>query len=377
MTTEQQIIWLSWYNYDDCKELFEAIKPDMFHTANLSNLYKTIRDSKMDFSPTALDSISNELVECGIQDRDSWVPIRVENFRTALIEEWIKAKGNDVLSLAHKELNSGGDYRAALKEFDKIDTEHMKKQTTLADYFDEISEEHAMGKTKGLPTGIPGLDKYTQQLKKGHFWVIAASTNTGKTTMALQIAKKSLLAGHKVDIVTLEMSAKQLLERIAWLHATEAKVTFERAIIQLVDVKLTITENIRTVDSLRAHLETSEAELVVVDYIQLVRGDGSYYENATGASNMLQEMAIKRMIPIIGLSQVTKESYKAGASHMMDFKGSGAIAESADVAMEIYRDRDNEAEIADVKLFLKKNRHGQTGEIKGVSFDTKSGCFRY
>jgi replicative DNA helicase len=382
MTTEQEILWLSWYRYSDCKEqgLFEKITPEMSYTEDLKRAYTIIRDSKMDFGAKDLDMLLSLLAPTGILDlENTWLPVRVEWLKNLLIEEWKQVKGNAVLSKAHEALNQGGDYRKELKEFDDIETKHEKKQSMLKDHFEEIANDFVLGKTKGISTGIKKLDEYTERLKKGHFWVLAGSTNTGKTTLALQIIKKSLLEGKRVEIVSLEMSSRQLLERITWLHATEKGIKFEKAIGELIDLPLIVTENIRTIEKLRAHLENTEAEIVVLDYIQLVRGGSSYYDEATATSNLLQEMAISKMIPIIGLSQVTKEAHKGGITGVMDFKGSGAIAESADVALEIYREKmtDNRPEIEDVKLLLKKNRHGQVGQIEGVRFDNKRGYFLF
>ncbi|MFH1327383.1 MAG: DnaB-like helicase C-terminal domain-containing protein [Candidatus Bathyarchaeota archaeon] len=377
MTTEQQIIWLSWYRNSECCELFEQISPEMFHTEEAAEAYRQIKIG-LDYHPKKLDKLLYLLDKIGILAlEDTWLPIRIDYLKEALIDEWKQAKGNAVLNKAHEALNQGGDYKHALKEFDDIETKHEKSQSRLADHFEEIANDYANETTKGFPTGISELDRVTKQFQDGHFWVIAGATNMGKTTLTLQMVKRAILAKKKVEFISLEMSAKQLLERITWLHATENKIKFEQAIGELIDLPFTVTENIRTVDKLRSHLENTEAEIVVVDYIQLVRGGKSYYDEATATSNLLQEMAIKKMIPIIGLSQVTKESYKGGAKNIMDFKGSGAIAESADVAIEIYREiGENAPPIVDVKLLLKKNRHGPAGgNIKGVQFDNKRGYF--
>lgn len=377
MTTEQQILWLSWFRYPDCKELFETITGDHFHTDELGKIYEMIRTRQMSYNNDELEKVLYTLDKVGVLSApDIYIPIFPEKLKEALVEEWKKTKGNQLLNKAHEALTRGGDYRKVLKEFDKLETEHKKIQSTLKDHFEAIAEDYLTGKTKGIPTGIEGIDAITQQLKKGHWWVIAAATSFGKTTLTLQIAKHVLFQGGKVDFISLEMSARQLLERITWIEAAQRGIRFEKAISRLIDLPLTVTENLRKVDDIRAHLEQSNADLVIVDYIQLIRGGKDYYDEATMASNMFQEMAIKKMIPIITLSQVTKESYKSGMNHDIDLKGSGAIGESADVVMEIYRHKDNEPDISEVNLFVKKNRHGQTATCK-VSFDRKKGIFVY
>ena len=379
MTTEQKIIWLSWYRHEDCRELFELVKKEMFPTSELGDVYELLKTKKLSFSESELDKVMIVLSGYGILDScDTWMPIFPENLRDALIDDWRTSNGSRILAKAHNELSSGGDYLGTLRELEKIEDVHKKKQSTLKDHFEDIANDYMSGTTKGIPTGIEGVDEVTERLKKGHFWVIAAATNTGKTTLTLQIARSALMHGARVDFVSLEMSARQLLERITWLEASMSRTSFEKAIGKLIDLPLTVTESIRTVDEIKAHIENSEADLIVLDYIQLVRGGKSYFDEATLASNMLQEMAIKKMIPIIALSQVTKESTKAGPSMNMDFKNSGAIAESADVAIEIYRDREGASmeEISDAILAIKKNRHGRISNCQ-IQFDNKRGYFVY
>lgn len=367
---------MSFFRHNECKQLFETISGDQFTTKDLGEIYDLIKSGKLNYTEDQIEKINQIFSTYGIYSVDFNWPIVPEKLREALIREWKLARGEEIINRAYKSLKSGGSCKAILSEIEKVEAEHIKRQSSLKDHLDAIAKEYLEGKTKGFPTGIPDVDKATDQLQKGHFWVIAASTNSGKTTLTLQIVRNALSFGAKVDFITLEMSAEQLLKRMSWLEASMKKIKFPNAIENLIDLPLVVTENLRKIDEIRAHIESSDADLIVIDYVQLIRGGKDYYDEATQASNMLQEMAIKKMIPIIGLSQVTKESYKAGKSFSMDFKGSGAIAESADVAIELYRERENQVEIADVDLLIKKNRHGPIGETK-ISFDTKRGYFIY
>lgn len=372
---EEKILWLAWNRFPDCKELFQEIKQEMFVTKELGEIYQMIKTGNMSYETGAIEKVIYTLMQYGILDAEEiYIPLIVPQLKKSLLNRWKWVRGQELMNRAYNSLKEGEDVSHILDEFKKIEANFTRKQSTLKDHFEDIAEDHERGTVKGLPTGIAYIDQTTQQLKKGHFWVIAAATNTGKTTLTLQIARNVLAQGAKVDFISLEMSARQLLERLTWLEASKERIKFERAISRLIDLPLTVTENLRTVEDLRAHIDSSEADLIILDYIQLVRGGKSYFDEATLTSNMLQEMAIKKMIPIIALSQVTKESAKAGPSIHMDFKNSGAIAESADVAIEIYRQRDNEAELAEAHLTLKKNRHGRIGDCE-VTFDNTRGYF--
>ncbi len=83
----------------------------------------------------------------------------------------------------------------------------------------EANHKNGGGLT-GLATGIAPLDKATRGLKPGEMITIAAPTKGGKSALALNIAMHNGLAGIPVAILSLEMNADELTDRLISSHAS-------------------------------------------------------------------------------------------------------------------------------------------------------------
>jgi len=73
-----------------------------------------------------------------------------------------------------------------------------------------LSEAAASGKSPAILTGIAGLDSIWGGLHCKETDFLAARTSTGKTTLALQIARNVAAAGHMVGLISAEISKEQL-----------------------------------------------------------------------------------------------------------------------------------------------------------------------
>jgi replicative DNA helicase len=124
----------------------------------------------------------------------------------------------------------------------------------------------------------------------------------------------------------------------------------------------------------------------IIDFLQLItlKNSRSEYETITQVILELQNTAKRLNIPIIVLSQVSNESAKNGDQTVMGFKGSGAIAAAADLAIELVsgeesvnelRRKMKEDEPVNIKWHVKKNRHGRVGTLD-MTFIGKHGIFK-
>ena len=111
--------------------------------------------------------------------------------------------------------------------------------------------------------------------------------------------------------------------------------------------------------------------LVVVDYIQLIQGNGSSnrVEEVSDISRSLKGLARELNVPVIALSQLSRavENRPSRIPQLADLRESGSIEQDADVVMFIYREDyyDQETEkknMADV--LVRKHRNGPTGQVE-------------
>jgi replicative DNA helicase len=231
---------------------------------------------------------------------------------------------------------------------------------TLKSLFDR--KEHITG----VPTGYIELDNMTAGFQPGDLVIIAARPSMGKTTLALNIAEYASASIHnkkKVPsvIFSLEMGKEQLVMRFL---ASIAKIELGKmrtghfqnsdwprlanAAGVLHDAKIFIDDSPAiSVLELRSKARRLKSEhkigLIIVDYLQLMRGSGnpeSRQQEISDISRSLKALAKELEVPVIALSQLNRELEKRADKRpmMSDLRESGAIEQDADVIMFVYRE---------------------------------------
>jgi replicative DNA helicase len=246
----------------------------------------------------------------------------------------------------------------------------------------------------GVPTGYVQFDEMTAGLQPAELVILAARPSMGKTTLALNIAESaSLRHGKTVGMFSLEMSHQQLFFR---LLCSEAKVDAHRLrtgrigkedwqrIIKsfgsLSDAPIYIddTPGIGIMEmrakSRRLALEKG-LDLLMVDYLQLMRGRGVRYDSRqqeiSDISRSLKELAKELNIPILALSQLSRAPEQRGGGdrrpQLSDLRESGAIEQDADVVAFLFREELYKRDDPDLKgkaeLIIGKQRNGPTGSV--------------
>jgi len=254
------------------------------------------------------------------------------------------------------------------------------------------------GGMAGASYGIPVIDTATGGLVDTDLIVVAARPGQGKTAFVLSIMRNFCLRGDGVGIFSLEMGRSQLVQRLLSQQASvwASKIRkndldgFDRqrlyaAKTQMGKWPLQINDNAGI--SLR-RLKTKALmwkkkfgiKLLVVDYLQLMGGDGKK-QNREGEiseiSRGLKVLAKDLKIPIIALSQLSREVEKRPSKmpQLSDLRESGAIEQDADQVFFLmrpaYYKMDGEMEINGASyecdnlciLDIAKFRAGATGQI--------------
>lgn len=240
------------------------------------------------------------------------------------------------------------------------------------------------------PTGLIDFDKVLSGgLRPGHLIVIAARPSMGKTTIALSIARNIAQRKH-VLVLSQEMTVEQLLDaNVAALgHIELDKVmrpdpndseTWSR-VLEGADragkllLSLDSTPSMRVIDVrskiLNARRKNGGLAVVVIDYLQLMKGEGGENRNneLDQIVNGVKSLALELGICIIALAQCNREADKKpeGADSMSDIRDSGAIEAAGDVVAMLHREfvRTNDPKLADYgQLRIVKNRFGPTTRI--------------
>ena len=277
---------------------------------------------------------------------------------------------------------------------------------TLAEAYERLEKlQEGDEKIRGIPTGFASLDHKLSGFQPSDLIILAARPSVGKTSLALDIARK-IAVEHKKSIAffSLEMSKSQLVDRMlaaeamvdAWklrtgnLSDENDFILLRDAISRLSSAKISIDDNsynnvLRMKSSCRKLKRKEGLDLIIVDYLQLMAPlktgpNTSVVQEVTEISRGLKQLAKELDVPVIALSQLSRNIEHRGENsepRLSDLRDSGSIEQDADVVMFIHRDKsEEEGKRLDnrVKLIIEKHRNGSTG-IVDLYFDEKKTSF--
>lgn len=225
---------------------------------------------------------------------------------------------------------------------------------------------------------LPGerLDNALSGLGPGQMIILMAETSRGKTSLALQIASCAALQGHVPAMWTMEMSPRSLFRRLtSQLSGTQLSrnLRFDDrsavldAATRLGEDPIYFDSHSRNVGSFIASLRQIRSRerlgLAVVDYLQLIRGNGrNRAQEVSDNSRALKLAAMDMQIPFVVLSQVDRNSVKGdGKIGLHSAKESGDIENDADVVMWIDGGELSKEQDTPVSLHIGKQREGPAG----------------
>jgi len=242
----------------------------------------------------------------------------------------------------------------------------------------------------GVATGFTKIDELTAGFQKSDLIILAGRPGMGKTALALNIAKNAAVdANIPVAIFSLEMSKEQLCMRMLssearidssrlrsgfisqddWIKITDAAGVLTHAPIFIDDSPNITAFEIRT-KSRRLKME-NDVGLVIIDYIQLMRGPVSAERRdleISEISRSLKALAKELDIPVVALSQLNRklEERSDKRPQLADLRESGALEQDADIVAFIYRDElynkdENNPNKGKAEIILAKQRNGPTG----------------
>jgi replicative DNA helicase len=266
---------------------------------------------------------------------------------------------------------------------------------------DQLHESR--GKLKGVSWGFRDLNKITFGLNPGNMIVVAARPGVGKTSLAMNVVERLVLPEEKevaegvaplpVAVFSLEMTAEELAMRMIFSRSRVNMYDLREGRLSRSDLEKLVRVGSRLgscplfvddtpgipIMQLRAKArrlrKQHNIQLIVIDYLQLVRGERRRDDNrereVAEISGALKGLAKELDVPVMVISQLNRETAKDGSRPTIaNLRESGAIEQDADVVCLLSDPRDPGAEDSQSReggvldVLVAKNRHGMTDDVK-------------
>lgn len=250
------------------------------------------------------------------------------------------------------------------------------------------------GQLPGVPSGFTDLDRILSGFQNGNFIVLAARAGVGKSAFALNVALNAARKEIPVAIFSLEMSREEIVKRFISIEAMidssklrngrlEASDWEKLAMggAELFGTPIYIDDNaVQTTAEMRSKCRKLKLEkglgLVIVDYMQLMKASGRFesrQQEVAEISRALKLMAKELNVPVLALSQLSREAEKSDRPMLSNLRESGAIEQDADIVLFLHvprSDDENEAPEKIMDCIIAKHRAGATGKVKLVWMGT-------
>ena len=293
--------------------------------------------------------------------------------------------------------------------------------------YEEFAVKHNYNYIPGIPYPWDCISHMTKGLTPG-LHIVAARPSVGKTSYVMQCVNFWCDLGYKVAFDCLDMAVTELIKRpianLAWVSPKRMELGWASPEEQYRNREA--GERVREwgnkglltwtvefdVDKLKAWAETrrraGKLDILIVDFAQRFRlkGASTEYEISTYVSGVLKQLANECLIPVILLSQLSRDNVKdpkgARPPELSDLRGSGALEQDATTVVLLHKEydiinawkkdppfyfmdetgwegdvrlqRERESSLAAVYWNLAKNQNGETADMPFVVFQN---CFKW
>ena len=248
----------------------------------------------------------------------------------------------------------------------------------------------------GVLTSIPELDNLIGGFQPLGLYIVGARPNVGKSALLFQFALSAIKRGTKVTVFSLEMTADEVIERMvvnegqissSYLtqggerlmqrerEAIETSLGKASNTLQKYWENLTIFDHGMDIEQLVSLTRQQEVDLVIVDYIGLVKPTGTHFGRhleVGQVSHELKELAKELKIPVVAGAQVNRAPASSKKSDqrkpgLADLRESGSLEQDADVVLMLHRERDEDgcfASVGEALITVAKGRKVRHGVVK-------------
>jgi replicative DNA helicase len=400
-------------------QVIEFLKPEHFYSDDHKEVYTAIVELFKASEPVDMRTVVNQLRKSGkleiaggaykIAELTSKVSsaANIEYHSRVIIEMAIKRDLIQIASQIHHDA-----YEDTTDVFELLDKTEQSifeiSDSNLRKNYDNMKNlmyraiqelqklrEHKDGLT-GVPSGFTALDRMTSGWQRSDLVIIAARPGMGKTAFVVSALRNAAVDFNiPVAIFSLEMASVQLVNRMIsaeaelegekirkgslaefeWKQLVHKTNKLSAAPIYIDDTPALSILELRA--KCRRLKSESNVQLIVIDYLQLMRGEqnGNREQEIASISRALKGIAKELNVPVIALSQLSRGVETRGGDkrpQLSDLRESGSIEQDADIVMFLYRpeyykitvDEDGMPTQGAGEVIIAKHRNGSIGSVK-------------
>ncbi len=372
------------------------LKPEMFCDPLLGRIFREFLVSYEKGQTTNLILIQEKLEQEGINSPDliklcgdmfamSYTSVGIRGYAKSIVSSYKARMLNKYLSSIKI---TGSNYNESVQgienEIERLCTQKRIEAQTLSSITEQYKDYYFCERNEPVVRlGIQSLDDAIF-LEGGDMMVIGARPAVGKSAFVTQITSNLSESGKKIGFFNLEMLDKQMFERFvvsesgisltrlkrAKCFLGEEKQKYDKAIKKLSsNENIVISTGRKTVSDIRRECRHADFDIVIIDYLQLVKPDKMYRGNRAAevgdVSKSIKELAMDLKIPIIALSQMNRVSEMKDDKEptMSELREAGDIEQDASVILLLWNVDKDDKSIKGCKT--EKNRQG---ELKKTHF---------
>ena len=390
MDAEKQVLAAITVNLDAIDSISATLKPEMFSNHIFSEIYRaylTAREENKEYDVASLirdveDALSGENapVEDIVIDiaKASMTSVAIERHADTVKECYANRQIAIALLDIQKNPESAIEKITKLNEDISCIVNPPKPYESLAAITERNEDKYFCDKpTKDLKTGIEDFDEVIGEFEGGDLIVIGARPAVGKSALAAQIVNNLSHKGAKIGYFNLEMTENQVFERFVATESGIGLTRIRRALRFMNDEeekyreacnrlkskdKIIIPTGSKTVSEIRNITQREAFDIIVVDYLQLVKAEGRYKGNRFAEvgeiSHSLKAIGVDLKIPVIVLTQLNRESESKANKEptMAEIRESGDIEQDASIILLLWNTDEEDRTKKGYKF--DKNRQG-------------------
>lgn len=390
LAAEQSVIGCLLLEPDDVGRIVKELSPEMFNDAFLGRAFYEIKRSFEEHEKIDAVVVGQRLVDSLHSEKEveqtlgncisgRYESENVDAYIDVIRNEYIAKKAEEILNKTAIDANSvEKDIRDAIASLQALIGNNNDDESSVPEIAEEYKDEYF--KEDDKPRITIGLKKFDDEVRLcgGDVMAIGARPKTGKSALAMQIAIYLESIGIKVGYFNLEMTKKQIFERlIAFVGRLELnrirnatrfmrgeEEDYNESVSILKNMKnMTIFCGTKRVSDIRTDINGKDFDVIIIDYLQLLKSDGkrgaNRYAEVGDISRGIKAIAMDYDIPVIILSQLNRVSELKTDKEptAADFRESGDIEQDVSIALLLWSPEKDD----DTKRVLKieLNRQGK------------------